>query len=92
MNQNNTEVSFPASASSKTRACLLGGERLKRVVQAAGIEAGDAVRGVARLFKVMIFLHSAKDFASVKFYGIEDTSKTGSKALSSSLNQRHTVC
>jgi hypothetical protein len=49
----------------------------KSVVRKASIEAARAMRDTARVLRVMIFLHSAKDFPSVlRLYGIENSSKT----------------
>jgi hypothetical protein len=51
------------------------GDCVKRAVRTASIEVARAVQGTVRIFKIIIFLHSAKDFPSVlRLYGIEDSS------------------
>jgi hypothetical protein len=48
----------------------------RRVIRAAGMEVARAVEYSARVFRIMVFLHSAKDFSSVlRLYGIDNSSK-----------------
>ena len=49
----------------------------KRAVRTAGVRAVSALGDVASVFKIAVFLHSAKDFASVlRLYGIEECSQS----------------
>lgn len=49
----------------------------KRALRTAGKEAAKTVQDAVHVLKVMIFLHSAKDFPSVlRLYGIENSSGT----------------
>jgi len=49
----------------------------KRALRTAGKEAARAVQDTVHVLRVMIFLHSAKDFPSVlRLYGIENSSGT----------------
>jgi hypothetical protein len=49
----------------------------KRALRTAGKEVARAVQDAVHVLKVMIFLHSAKDFPSVlRLYGIENSSGT----------------
>jgi hypothetical protein len=49
----------------------------KRFIRKVGMEVVRAGKEVVHVLKVMIFLHSAKDFPSVlRLYGIEDSSQT----------------
>lgn len=49
----------------------------KRAIRTASIEVARAAQGAAHVLRIVIFLHSAKDFPSVlRLYGIEDSSKT----------------
>jgi hypothetical protein len=49
----------------------------KRALRTAGKEAARAVQDGVHVLKVMIFLHSAKDFPSIlRLYGIENSSGT----------------
>jgi hypothetical protein len=51
------------------------GDFAKRAVRAVSIEVARAVQGTVCIFKIIIFLHSAKDFPSVlRLYGLEDSS------------------
>jgi hypothetical protein len=48
---------------------------VKRAIRRAGMEVAKAVQETARVFRIMIFLHSAKDFPSIlRLYGIEGSS------------------
>jgi len=48
----------------------------RRAIQAVSMEVARAVEYSARVFRIMIFLHSAKDFPSVlRLYGIDNSSK-----------------
>jgi hypothetical protein len=48
------------------------GRRFARKIR---VEAARTLRGVVRIFRIMVFLHSAKDLSSVlKLYGAEDLS------------------
>jgi hypothetical protein len=50
----------------------------KRVIRMAGMRLARAVRSSARVLRIIVFLHSAKDLTSVlRLYGIEDPSETG---------------
>ncbi|MGA2767300.1 MAG: hypothetical protein ABSF24_03170 [Candidatus Bathyarchaeia archaeon] len=50
------------------------GDCAKRAVQTACTEVARAVQGTVRIFKIIIFLHSAKDFPSIlRLYAIEDS-------------------
>jgi hypothetical protein len=47
----------------------------RRFVRKIRVEALRILRDVARVFRIMVFLHSAKDLSSVlKLYGAEDPS------------------
>jgi hypothetical protein len=47
----------------------------RRFVRKIRVEAARILRDVARVFRIMIFLHSAKDLSSVlQLYGTEDPS------------------
>jgi hypothetical protein len=47
----------------------------KRAIQMTSMETARTAQNAVRVFKVMIFLHSAKDFPSVlRLYGMEDSS------------------
>ena len=47
----------------------------KRAIQMTSRETAKTAQNAARVFKIMIFLHSAKDFPSVlRLYGMEDSS------------------
>jgi len=49
----------------------------KRALRTAGKEAARVMQEAVHVLKVMIFLHSAKDFTSVlRLYGIENSSGT----------------
>jgi hypothetical protein len=49
----------------------------KRVIRKASMEVARAVQDAVRVLRIMIFLHSAKDFSSVlRLYGMEDSSGT----------------
>lgn len=49
----------------------------KRVIRKASMEVARAVQDAARVLRIVIFLHSAKDFSSVlRLYGIENPSET----------------
>jgi hypothetical protein len=51
--------------------------RVKRAVRTAGLEIARAFQGAVHLLRIIVFLHSAKDFPSVlRLYGIEDSSET----------------
>lgn len=63
MDTNNAPISFWA--------------RAKRAVGTAGLEIGRAFQGAVHLLRIIVFLHSAKDFPSVlRLYGIGDSSET----------------
>jgi hypothetical protein len=48
----------------------------KRAIRKASREISRAVQETAHVFRIMIFLHSAKDFKSVlRLYGIEVSSR-----------------
>jgi len=48
----------------------------RRVIQAANMKVARAMEYSAHVFRIMIFLHSAKDFPSVlRLYGIDNSSK-----------------
>jgi hypothetical protein len=49
----------------------------KRVIRTASTEIARAMRNSVRVFRIIIFLHSAKDFPSVlRLYGVEVSSET----------------
>jgi hypothetical protein len=49
----------------------------RRALRTAGKEAARAVQDAVHVIKVMMFLHSAKDFPSVlRLYGMENPSGT----------------
>jgi len=51
--------------------------RVKCAVRTAGLEIARAFQGGVHLLRIIVFLHSAKDFPSVlRLYGIEDSSET----------------
>jgi hypothetical protein len=49
----------------------------KRVIGRASTEVARAAQNVAQVLRIMILLHSAKDFPSVlRLYGMKDSSGT----------------
>lgn len=49
----------------------------KRAFRTARMTVGRAEQDVARVLRIVVFLHSAKDFPSVlRLYGIEESSVT----------------
>jgi len=49
----------------------------KGYVHAVSTKAASAMRETAHIFRIMVFLHSAKDFRSVlRLYGVESASET----------------
>lgn len=55
---------------------IVGAE--KRVIWRASEEVGRAVQEAAHVLRIMIFLHSTKDFSSVlRLYGMEGSPRTG---------------
>jgi hypothetical protein len=53
-------------------------ERVKQTVRTAKREAVHAVQEAGRIFRIVVFLHSANDFPSVlRLYGIEDSCECG---------------
>ena len=49
----------------------------RRFAHKISVEAVKTLRDAVRVFRIMVFLHSAKDFSSVlKLYGAEDPSVT----------------
>lgn len=49
----------------------------KRVIRKTSMEVARTVQDAVRIFRIIIFLRSAKDFSSVlKLYGMEDSSGT----------------
>lgn len=60
----------------------------KSLVQAARMKATRATRDVAHVLRIMIFLHSAKDFSSVlRLYGMENPSGAKPKTV-----ERRQIC
>lgn len=56
----------------KLECMTMVGRRFARKIR---VEAARTLRGVVRIFRIMVFLHSAKDLSSVlKLYGAEDLS------------------
>lgn len=50
------------------------GERLKGAVRTVSIEVASVVHEASRMFRIITFLHSARDLPSVlKLYGIVDS-------------------
>lgn len=48
----------------------------KRAIQKASMEVARAAQDAARVVRIIIFLHSVKDFPSVlRLYGIEESSE-----------------
>jgi hypothetical protein len=72
-------ISLLATAKKKATTYLFpSGERTKRAFRAASAEVAITVRGVAHVFRIIIFLRFAKDFPSIlKLYGVESLSENG---------------
>jgi len=74
------------TAMEKTKPDYLGLGCEGSSVHAISKKAATAMREMAHIFRIMICLHSAKDFPSVlRIYGIENTSKTGKKGRKTQL-------
>lgn len=53
-------------------------DAVKRSIRTARMELARAAKDAVRVLRIVIFLHSAKDFPSVlRLYGIEESSHTG---------------
>jgi len=70
--------------SSKMESLTINFKRLlgdgKRTVQKVSMEVARSLQDSAQVFRIMIFLHSAKDFPSVlKLYGIERLQRVNKK-------------
>jgi hypothetical protein len=62
------------SVTAKFKTVIDGG---KRAFRTARMKVGRATQDVARVLRIIILLHSAKDFPSVlRLYGIEESSVT----------------
>ncbi len=78
MDTSKTSISSSAAIKERAKACHLPfGERAKRVVRTAGEEIASAVQDAAHVLRIMVLLHSSKDFSSIlRLYGVESSSKT----------------
>ena len=73
INKNSTSST---TAMKKTKPNHLGLDRTGSFVHTISMKVATAIKESAHVFRIMVFLHSAKDFPSVlKIYGIENISK-----------------
>jgi hypothetical protein len=78
MDTNGMSISVSAATMKKATAYHpLFGERAKRAIQTASTEIARAMQEAARVLRIIIFLHSAKNFPSIlRLYRIESPSET----------------
>jgi hypothetical protein len=78
MGKSNISILLPTATTKKvTIYHVLSEERAKRAIRTARLKVAKAVQDAARVLRIMIFLHSAKDFPSaLRLYGIEEPSWT----------------
>jgi hypothetical protein len=77
MDTSRMSISLAATMRKVANHHFLFGERAKRAIRTVSMEVARAVQDAARVLRIVIFLHSAKDFPSVlRLYGIENPSET----------------
>ena len=77
MDTSRMSISLAATMRKVANRHFLFGERARRAIRTVSVEVARAVQDAARVLRIVIFLHSAKDFSSVlRLYGIKNPSET----------------
>lgn len=77
MDESKVSTSSPMAVMNEDTTCHSSfREHQKSAIQTASMKATKAVQEAARVFRIMVFLSSAKDLPSVlRIYGIDSASK-----------------
>jgi hypothetical protein len=77
MDESKVSTSSPMAVMNEDTTChSFFGRRRESAVQTSRMKAAKAVREAARLFRIMVFLSSAKDLPSVlRLYGLDGASE-----------------
>jgi hypothetical protein len=77
MDRDQTPMSLPPATERDRKYHAILKEHAKRAIRSAGMKAAVAVQQTAQVLKIMVSLHSAKDFPSVlRLYGLEGSTGT----------------